>query len=196
MSDHPPLAMAGRVRRLEQLLVDRGVLRNTDIEATLDHLLATRTPTGGARVVARAWLDQDFCRRASENGNRALAELGLAMSDGDPPDPILRVVVNDEHRHNLVVCTVCSCYPVGLIGPSPTWYASEAYRSQAVRRPRDLLAELGLALDADVHIDVWDATSDVRYLVIPRRPEATRSLGEEELATLVTRRGMIGTALI
>jgi nitrile hydratase len=129
------------------------------------------------------------------DGNAAIEELGLSMSGGVQPQ-LLRVVENTNTVHNVIVCTLCSCYPISVLGPSPSWYKSEAYRSRVVRQPRQVLAEFGLSLPEDVELKVWDASAETRYLVLPRRPAGTDGLAEDTLAALVTRSGMIGTAAV
>jgi nitrile hydratase len=144
----------------------------------------------GARLIARAWIDDEFRRRLLSDAGSAVEEMAL------PSLSALRVIENTAVVHNVVVCTLCSCYPVGLLGPSPSWYKSDAYRSRVVREPRAVLAEFGLELDPDVRIRVWDASAEERYLVLPQRPAGTPALSENELAALVTRAGMIGTAAV
>jgi nitrile hydratase len=145
-------------------------------------------------VVARAWVDLEFQGRLLADGNAALEELGLSMGGGIQPQR-LKVVANTETQHNVIVCTLCSCYPIALLGPSPTWYKSEAYRARVVRDPRGVLAEFGTELPEHVRITVWDASAETRYLVLPRRPAVPVS-DEAELAALVTRNGLIGTAVL
>jgi nitrile hydratase len=189
-----PDSPAQRERVLEQLLEDAGVVTGAELDALLDRLPATSSPTNGARLVARAWVDPTFRDRLLADADAAIAELGL--SGGAGPSVILRVVENTEHVHNVVVCTLCSCYPIALLGPSPSWYKSEAYRSRVVRDPRAVLAEFGMFPRDDVNINVWDANAETRYMVLPRRPAGTDKLSEDALADLVTRRGLIGTAAV
>jgi nitrile hydratase len=185
IDDEPPVA--ARVRALEALLVEKGAITHEDVREGIDWLVS-RTPADGARVVARAWVDPDYRARLLADGRAAARELGV-----DPgPAPVLVAVENTERVHHMVVCTLCSCYPRGLLGPPPDWYKSLAYRSRAVSDPRGVLAEFGTALDDDVELRVLDSTADIRYLVIPRRPESTADLTEAELAALVTRDAMIG----
>jgi nitrile hydratase len=180
---------AARVRALEELLVEKGVVSREDVRSGVDWLVS-RSSADGARVVARAWVDPVYKERLLDDARAAALELGL-----DPgPSPVVVALENTEHVHNLVVCTLCSCYPRGLLGPPPDWYKSLPYRSRAVSDPRGVLDEFGLELDDDVELRVFDSTADIRYLVIPRRPAGTESLGEEELAALVTRDSMIGVA--
>jgi nitrile hydratase len=156
-------------------------------------MLASSEPTRGARVVARAWHDPVFRDRLLRDGNAAIAELGYSMVHGSN-EPVLRAVENTSDVHNVIVCTLCSCYPIALLGPSPSWYRSEAYRSRIVREPAEVLGELGFDVPQGVSIRVWDASAETRYLVVPQRPGGTDGLGEQELAGFVSRRGMIGTA--
>ena len=146
----------------------------------------------GAKVVARAWVDADFRARLLADGTTAMAELGIAGAEGDN----VRVVENTDDVHNLVVCTLCSCYPWPVLGLPPSWYKDPAYRSRVVREPRAVLSEMGLDLADDVEIRVWDSSSEVRFLVLPQRPAGTESLSEEQLAQLVTRDAMVGVALV
>jgi nitrile hydratase len=153
--------------------------------------LVSRTPADGARLVARAWIDPDFKQRLLADARTAALEAGL-----DPgPSPVVVALENTEQVHHMVVCTLCSCYPKALLGPPPDWYKSLPYRSRAVSDPRGVLSEFGVELDGEVEVRVVDSTANVRYLVVPRRPEGTDSLGEDELAAIVTRDSMIGVAL-
>jgi nitrile hydratase len=180
-------AAAARVRALEELLVEKGVITHPDVRRNIDSLVS-RSPADGARLVARAWVDPDFKQRLLTDARAAALELGL-----DPgPAPIVIAVENTDQVHHLVVCTLCSCYPRGLLGPPPNWYKSLAYRSRAVSDPRGVLDEFGLELDDEVEVRVLDSTADMRYLVIPRRPAGTEGMKEDELAALVTRDSMIG----
>lgn len=184
-TDEP--AAAKRVRALAELLVEKGVLDADEIRARIDWL-ASRTPADGARLVARAWVDDDFKRRLLDDARSAALEVGL-----DPgPSPVVVALENTSRTHHLVVCTLCSCYPKALLGPPPEWYKSLPYRSRAVSDPRAVLREFGTTLDDQVEIRVVDSTADVRYVVVPRRPAGTDDLAEAELATLVTRDSMIG----
>jgi nitrile hydratase len=192
--DHAPVAngdeppAAARVRALEELLVEKGLVAREDVRERVDWLVS-RSPADGAQVVARAWVDPAFRERLLADARAAALELGL-----DPgPAPVLVAVENTERVHHMVVCTLC-CYPRGLLGPPPAWYKSLPYRSRAVSDPRGVLAEFGVTLGDDVELRVLDSTADMRYLVIPRRPPGTEDLGEDELAALVTRDAMIGVA--
>ena len=193
--DHSDGATAARVRQLESLLEERGLVDGRELDQALEALLARSHPGNGARVVARAWVDAGFRERLLADANAALPEVDLGMGGGLQTQR-LKVVANDAGRHNVVVCTLCSCYPVALLGPSPTWYKSEAYRSRVVRDPRGVLREFGTELPEDTEITVWDANAESRYLVLPRRPAGTDDLSEEELAALVTRNGLIGVSVL
>jgi len=196
MSDnHGSSVISARVRHVEALLEARGLLDAGEIDTRIDEFLAGGTPANGARIVARAWVDAGFTDRLLADANAAIREVGLSMAGG-LQEQRLKVVANTAEGHNVVVCTLCSCYPIALLGPSPSWYKSEAYRSRVVRDPRGVLAEFGLQLPAGTSIAVWDASAESRYLVLPRRPEGTPGLTEEALAGLVTRKGLIGTAAV
>jgi nitrile hydratase subunit alpha len=185
--------VAAGVRRVEALLEQRGLVDPRELDRALEAFLLRSSPANGARLVARAWLDEGYRARLLSDANAALPELGLSMGGG-LQEQRLKVVENTERQHNVIVCTLCSCYPIALLGPSPTWYKSQAYRSRVVRDPRAVLREFGFALDPQVKINVWDASAESRYMVLPRRPPGTEGLDEQELAALVTRNGLIGVA--
>jgi nitrile hydratase subunit alpha len=193
--DHagPTATLAARVRHLEGLLEQHGLVDSGELDRALEAFLARASPANGARLVARAWLDEGFRARLLADANAALPELGLSMSGGLQEQRLI-VVQNTEEQHNVIVCTLCSCYPIALLGPSPTWYKSEAYRSRVVRDPRGVLREFGFVLDPAVKINVWDASAESRYMVLPRRPDGTEDLDEQALAARVTRNGLIGVA--
>jgi nitrile hydratase len=193
--DHHDSSISRQVRELETLLEERGLVGGTEVDEALDAYLRTATPANGFRIVARAWTDPDFLERLLADGNTAIGELGLSMKGG-LQEQRLRVVANTPGEHHVIVCTLCSCYPLALLGPSPGWYKSEAYRSRVVRDPRGVLAEFGLTLDPGVRITVHDASAETRYLVVPLRPPGTDGMTEQELAALVTRNGLIGTAAV
>lgn len=184
--------MAGRVDALESILVEKGYVRPD----TLDAIVATYEqdvgPRNGAKVVARSWVDPDYRQRLLSDATAAIAELGFGGRQGEH----MVACANTPERHHLVVCTLCSCYPWPVLGLPPTWYKSPAYRSRAVLDPRGVLADFGVTLPETTAIAVHDSTAEVRYLVVPMRPDGTGGLDEEALAALVTRDGMIGTALL
>lgn len=189
---HDDTTIARHVRHVESLLEERGVVDGAGLDELLDAFLARGDPANGQRIIARAWVDDAYRQRLLADGNAAVAELGYSAGGLQPQ--LLRVVENTASVHNVIVCTLCSCYPLGLLGPSPSWYKSEAYRSRVVREPRPVLAAFGFELPEEVEVRVWDASAETRYMVLPRRPEGTAHLAEDELARLVTRNGMIGTA--
>ena len=191
--DHDDSTIARQVRGVEALLEERGLVDPVELDRALQAFLARASPASGARVVARAWVDGGFRSRLLADANAALPEVGLSMGGG-LQEQRLKVVENTPHAHNVVVCTLCSCYPIALLGPSPTWYKSEAYRSRVVRDPRSVLRELGLELGDAVGITVWDASAESRYMVLPVRPAGTDDLDQAALAELVTRDGLIGVA--
>ena len=179
-----------RTRALEELLREKGLVDESFIDAVVSAYENDIGPMNGARVVARAWVDPAYRRRLLADATAAIGELGYAGPEGDH----MVVVENTEAVHNVVVCTLCSCYPWPVLGLPPTWYKSAAYRSRLVREPRVVLREMGLDLPESIEIRVWDSSAEIRYLVLPERPARTEGLGEEELATRVTRDAMIGTA--
>jgi len=174
---------------LRELLVEKGVLTDEQVNAAVEDM-RSRTPERGARVVARAWVDDGFKKRLLENGTKACEELGLEV-----PALKLLVVENTADVHNAIVCTLCSCYPRMLLGIPPEWYKSRNYRSRMVREPRAVLAEFGLNIPENIKIRVHDSTADMRYIVLPRRPAGTEGWSEERLASLVNRDCMIGVAV-
>jgi nitrile hydratase len=183
----PPAA--ARARSLEELLVGKGVVDRQAVRRGIDWLVS-RSPADGARLVARAWIDEAFKQRLLGDAREAALELDL-----DPGEsPVVVALENTDDVHHLVVCTLCSCYPRALLGPPPAWYKSVPYRSRAVSDPRGVLDEFGVALEDDVEVRVVDSTADIRYLVIPVRPAGTEGMSEDELAALVTRDSMIGVA--
>jgi len=190
-SGHHDLPAAARTRRLEERLIVAGLTSDDEIDAFLTGLYTSASPGNGARMTARAWTDPAYRDLLLSDGNTAAAREGFGELSYQ-----LRVVANAEDVHNVIVCTLCSCYPVSLLGPSPGWYKSFAYRSRTVREPRAVLGEFGLKLPPEVQISVWDSTSEARYMVLPARPAGTGGLAADELAALVTRNGLIGTALV
>jgi nitrile hydratase len=185
-----PSPVERRVAALEEALVARGVVSTEFIDSVIQEYENDIGPMNGARVVARAWSDADFKARLLEDGTAAIAELGF----GGPEGEHLIVVENTDDVHNVIVCTLCSCYPWPVLGLPPSWYKSTAYRSRVVREPRRVLAEMGLVVDEKVDVRVWDSSAEARYMVLPQRRTGTDGLGEDELAALVTRDSMIGAA--
>ena len=188
----PESYAALRTKALESLLVEKGFIASDAIEAIVQAYEQDIGPRNGAKMVARAWIDPAYKQLLLKGGTAAIAELGFVTGQGAE----LVVVENTPRIHNLIVCTLCSCYPAGLLGLPPKWYKDFAYRSRAVIEPRQVLRELGLELDDAVEIRVWDSTAELRYMVLPERPEGTVHLSEEELAELVTRDTMIGVAKV
>ena len=185
-----PSDVALRVKALESLLVEKGLVDPTALDAIVETYEHKVGPHNGARVVARAWTDSAYKARLMEDATAAIAEFGYAGGQGDH----MVVVENTPTVHNLVVCTLCSCYPWPVLGLPPVWYKSSPYRSRAVIDPRGVLQEFGTELPPETEVRVWDSTAEIRYLVLPERPAGTEGLNEEALAALVTRNGMIGTA--
>ena len=181
-----------RVRALESLLVEKGLVEPAALNALIDTYETKVGPRNGARVVARAWLDPAYKTRLLQDATKAVAEFGYMGRQGEE----MVVLENTPTVHNMVVCTLCSCYPWPVLGLPPVWYKSAPYRSRAVIDPRGVLREFGLALSEDVEVRVWDSTSEVRYLVLPERPPGTEGLSEAEFAELVTRDSMIGVAKV
>ena len=189
LHSHLPSESALRVKALETLLVDKGLVNPQTIDAWVEAYTEEIGPKRGARVVARAWNDPEYRKRLLEDAPAAIDELGyLGKATAH-----LKVVENTDAVHNLVVCTLCSCYPFSILGIAPAWYKAAAYRSRAVRDPRGVLAEFGVEIDDEVEVRVWDSTAELRYLVMPQRPAGTEGMSEDELAELVTRNSMIGT---
>jgi nitrile hydratase len=187
-------ATAARVKRVEAAVIAAGLTTEAELDGVLEVLASTASPRNGARIVARAWVDPSFAEAVLADASAAIEGLGLSMEAWAPA--WLKAVANSESVHNVVVCTLCSCYPVRLLGPPPAWYKEPAYRSRVVREPRAVLAEFGTHLPSQTEIRVWDSSAETRYLVIPRRPEGSDSLDEDGLAGLVTRNGLIGTAVL
>ena len=196
MSDHHPheetttSPYAARIRAIEALLLEKGVLTEPEVQDSISYMEA-RSPANGAKLVARAWIDDDFKVLLLSDGKAAASALGMA-----PEHPAEFVVVeNTPTLHNLIVCTLCSCYPRAILGRPPDWYKSFEYRSRAVREPRAVMREFGFEPPEDVEVLVHDSTADVRYMVLPMRPSGTEKLGEQELAQLVTRDSLVGATV-
>ena len=191
--DHnaPPSDTAMRVKALETLLTEKGLLDPAAIDALVETYETRVGPRNGAKVVARAWTDPDYKQRLLEDGTKAIAELGFSGVQGED----MVVVENTDDVHNLVTCTLCSCYPWPTLGLPPIWYKSAPFRARSVIDPRGVIEEFGVELSGDIEVRVWDSSAELRYLVLPQRPAGTAGMGEDELAALVTRDSMIGTAL-
>lgn len=189
---HLPSDPALRVKALESLLVEKGLLNSATVDRWVEVFCEEVGPKNGARVVAKAWTDPAFKERLMTDAPKAIVEAGCPKLEANN----LIVVENTPLRHNLVVCTLCSCYPWAVLGLPPIWYKSFAYRARVVRDPRGVLMEFGLELDDDVDVRVWDSTAEIRYLVLPERPAGTEDLQEDELAALVSRDAMVGTAKV
>jgi len=191
---HPrPLSAAAlRAKAIESLLIEKGLLASDAIDRVVEIYEKDVGPLNGAKVVARAWCDPGYKRRLLEDGTASIAELGFGGLQGEH----MVVVENTPKVHNVVCCTLCSCYPWPVLGLPPTWYKSLAYRSRIVREPRAVLHEFGLELPESVEVRVWDSSAEIRYMVLPERPAATADMSEAELASLVTRDSLIGVAKI
>jgi nitrile hydratase subunit alpha len=187
-----PSDPALRVRALESLLVEKGLVDRAALDALVDTYENKIGPRNGARVVARAWVDPTYKARLLADANDAIADLGYVSRQGDR----MVVVENTPTVHNLIVCTLCSCYPWPVLGLPPVWYKSAPYRSRAVIDPRGVLREFGLEVGENVEVRVWDSTAELRYLVLPERPAGSERMNEEELAALVTRDAMVGVAKV
>ncbi|MDP9073316.1 MAG: nitrile hydratase subunit alpha [Actinomycetota bacterium] len=183
---------AQRTEALESLLLERGLIDPKVIDGLIRTYEQDVGPLNGARVVARAWTDPEYAERLLDDATKAVAEFGFKGPQGEH----IVVVANTEKIHNVVACTLCSCYPWPLLGLPPSWYKDPAYRARMVRDPRKLLAEMGLSLDDDVELRVWDSVSEVRYFVLPQRPPGTEDMSEDELAALVTRDAMVGVGKV
>ena len=189
--EHPASETELKVKALESLLVEKGLVDPAALDELIDIYEHRVGPQNGAKVIARAWVDTEYKKRLLENASEAIREFGFEGRQGED----MVALENTEKVHNMVVCTLCSCYPWPVLGLPPVWYKSPPYRSRAVSEPRSVLEEFGVSLGEDVEIRVWDSTAEVRYLVVPQQPENTDVLTEEQLASLVTRDSMIGTGL-
>ena len=189
LHSHLPSDSALRVKALETLLVEKRLVDPRTIDAWIEAYTEEIGPKRGARIIARAWTDPDYKRRLMDDAPAAIDERGYLGN----ATAHLKVVENSDKIHNLVVCTLCSCYPFSILGVAPAWYKAAAYRSRVVRDPRGVLAEFGVDIDQNSEVRVWDSTAELRYLVLPQRPPGTEGMNEDELAGLVTRNSMIGT---
>lgn len=189
---HSDDSIALRVKAIESLLVEKGIVDPAALDAIIDTYEHKVGPHIGAQIVAKAWVDSEFKHRLLADGTKTISELGLIGFSSEH----MVVVENTPDVHNLIVCTLCSCYPWAILGLPPTWYKSFSYRSRAVIEPRNVLKEFGLEIPEQVEVRVWDSNADLRYLVLPERPVGTENLSEQDLAALVTRDAMIGTAKV
>ena len=188
---HLPSDPELRVKAVETLLLNKGLIDSKTLDELIDTYENQIGPKNGAKVVAKAWVDPEYKKRLLNDATSAIRELSYQGRQGEN----MVVVENTPETHNVIVCTLCSCYPWPVLGIPPTWYKSDEYRSRTVREPRKVLLEFGLPLDPKVQIKVWDSTAEIRYLVLPMRPKGTENMNENELAELVTRNSMIGTGL-
>ena len=188
---HLPSDPELRVKAVETLLLNKGLIDSKTLDELIDTYENRIGPKNGAKVVAKAWVDPEYKKRLLNDATSAIRELSYQGRQGEN----MVVVENTPETHNVIVCTLCSCYPWPVLGIPPTWYKSDEYRSRTVREPRKVLLEFGLPLDPKVQIKVWDSTAEIRYLVLPMRPKGTENMNENELAELVTRNSMIGTGL-
>ncbi|GIS09562.1 MAG: nitrile hydratase subunit alpha [Alphaproteobacteria bacterium] len=188
---HLPSDPELRVKAVETLLLNKGLIDSKTLDELIDTYENRIGPKNGAKVVAKAWVDPEYKKRLLNDATSAIRELSYQGRQGEN----MVVVENTPETHNVIVCTLCSCYPWPVLGIPPTWYKSDEYRSRTVREPRKVLLEFGLSLDPKVQIKVWDSTAEIRYLVLPMRPKGTENMDESELAELVTRNSMIGTGL-
>ncbi len=181
-----------RAEALEALLTEKGLVNEDGLNGLINRFVNDVGPMNGATVVARAWTDPEYLERLLEDGTAAVGEFGFSGPQGEH----IVVVENDSKNHNVVVCTLCSCYPWPLLGLPPDWYKDPAYRSRVVREPRTVLSEMGLDLEDDVKITVWDSSAENRYFILPERPAGTEDMTEEELAAIVTRESMVGVGIV
>ena len=188
---HLPSDPELRVKAVETLLLNKGLIDSKTLDELIDTYENRIGPKNGAKVVAKAWVDPEYKKRLLNDATSAIRELSFQGRQGEN----MVVVENTPETHNVIVCTLCSCYPWPVLGIPPTWYKSDEYRSRTVREPRKVLLEFGLSLDPKVQIKVWDSTAEIRYLVLPMRPKGTENMDESKLAELVTRNSMIGTGL-
>lgn len=181
-----------RVKAIESIMLEKGIVLQETLDAIIDNYEHKVGPHIGAKIVARAWTNPEFKKKLLEDSSATLSELGITGIEGTH----MEVKENTSEIHNMVVCTLCSCYPWAVLGLPPNWYKSTPYRARAVRDPRGILEEFGVSISEDVEVRVWDSNAEIRYLVLPMRPKDTESLSEDELASLVSRDSMIGTAIV
>lgn len=194
-SDDRELSNAAKVRALEALLIEKGIISSDSVDTVLQHFETVAGPFNGAKIVARAWVDADYKRRLIENTPAAIAELDLPLGMTGAEGEHMAAVANDADVHNLVICTLCSCYPWPVLGLPPYWYKDPVFRARGVREPRAVLGEFGVSVPATKEVKVWDSSAQIRWFVIPERPENTDGMSEADLAALVTPESMMGVAL-
>lgn len=187
---------AAKVRALEALLIEKGVIGSDSVDTVLEHFETMAGPFNGAKIVAHAWVDPAYKQRLVEDTPKAIAELSLPLGMAGAEGEHMAAVANDAHVHNLIICTLCSCYPWPVLGLPPYWYKDPVFRARGVREPRAVLQEFGVTVPASKQVKVWDSSAQIRWFVIPERPANTEHLSEAELAALVTPESMMGVALV
>jgi nitrile hydratase len=195
-SDDREASSAAKVRALEALLIEKGVIATDSVDVVLKHFETMAGPFNGAKIVARAWVDPQYARRLVEDTPKAIAELSLPLGMTGAEGKHMAAVANDANVHNLIICTLCSCYPWPVLGLPPYWYKDPVFRARGVREPRAVLQEFGVQVPATKEVKVWDSSAQIRWFVVPERPANTEHLSEEELAALVTPESMMGVALV
>jgi nitrile hydratase len=195
-SDDREASSAAKVRALEALLIEKGVIATDSVDVVLKHFETMAGPFNGAKIVARAWVDPQYARRLVEDTPKAIAELSLPLGMTGAEGEHMAAVANDANVHNLIICTLCSCYPWPVLGLPPYWYKDPVFRARGVREPRAVLQEFGVQVPATKEVKVWDSSAQIRWFVVPERPANTEHLSEEELAALVTPESMMGAALV
>jgi nitrile hydratase len=195
-SDDREASSAAKVRALEALLIEKGVIATDSVDVVLKHFETMAGPFNGAKIVARAWVDPQYARRLVEDTPKAIAELSLPLGMTGAEGEHMAAVANDANVHNLIICTLCSCYPWPVLGLPPYWYKDPVFRARGVREPRAVLQEFGVQVPAMKEVKVWDSSAQIRWFVVPERPANTEHLSEEELAALVTPESMMGVALV
>ena len=195
-SDDREASSAAKVRALEALLIEKGVIATDSVDVVLKHFETMAGPFNGAKIVARAWVDPQYARRLVEDTPKAIAELSLPLGMTGAEGEHMAAVANDANVHNLIICTLCSCYPWPVLGLPPYWYKDPVFRARGVREPSAVLQEFGVQVPATKEVKVWDSSAQIRWFVVPERPANTEHLSEEELAALVTPESMMGVALV
>lgn len=195
-NDEREAASAAKVRALEALLIKKGVIGSDSVDAVMSHFESVAGPFNGARIVARAWVDPAYKQRLVEDTPKAIAELNVAQGMDGAEGEHMIAVANGPGVHNLIICTLCSCYPWPVLGLPPYWYKDPVFRARGVREPRAVLAEFGVPIDESTEVKVWDSSAQIRWFVVPERPAGTDGMTEEQLATLITPEAMMGVALV